>query len=66
MRKITWYMSGFVTQAEAEKMHEEMMDWVRKTFDLNLWAVESGVRHGPYGFKAEIEASEVKANNAES
>ena len=53
-------MSGFATQAEAEKRLEEMTLWAGTTFDLNLWEVESGVRHGAFGYKAEIDAIEVK------
>lgn len=66
MRKIYWYISGFKDQQAAEKQLDEMLDWARKSFDLNLWTTDAGVRTGVFGYKAEIELTEVKTNNAES
>jgi hypothetical protein len=60
MKKIQWYFSGLATQEEAEKRLEDMLDWARKSFNLQLCAVESGVRHGPTGFRAELDVTQTK------
>lgn len=50
-----WSMSGFNTQAEAEKKLTEMIDWTRSLPNYDKWTVNASVTNGAYGWKASVE-----------
>lgn len=67
MRKqIQWSISGMTDAAEAERRLEDMLDWARRTFDLDLFEVESGIRHGAFGLRAEIVLNQIKESTSET
>lgn len=67
MRKtVQWAISGMTDAAEAERRLEDMTDWARRSFNLDLFEVESGIRHGAFGLRAEIILTQIKEETSET
>lgn len=52
---VSWSMSGFSTQQEAQKKLDEMIDWSMSLPNRDKWSVTSSVTNGAYGWKASLE-----------
>jgi hypothetical protein len=54
--RFIWSVTGYDTQAAAEKELEEQLVWFKQNFDHKNWTLSSGVAQTTFGFRASIEA----------
>lgn len=61
MRIISCYVSGLATEKEAQEELAEFDDWFRNSFPWKNFSIKTSASKGPYGWRAELEATEESA-----